>query len=59
MILVSSDLTEILTVSDVIAVMYKGEIIGVVDSNTATRESVGLLMGGVIPEPDGGKSIES
>lgn len=54
-ILVSSDLTEILTVSDVIAVMYKGEIIGIVDSNSATRESVGLMMGGVIPEPEGGK----
>jgi len=46
--LVSSDLTEILTLSDVIAVMYKGEIIGVLDAESATRERVGLLMGGVV-----------
>ena len=49
-ILVSSDLTEIMTLSDVIAVMYKGEIIGTVDSASATREAVGLLMGGAVPE---------
>ena len=46
-LLISSDLTEILTLSDKIAVMYKGEIIGVLDAGSATRESVGLLMGGV------------
>jgi simple sugar transport system ATP-binding protein len=49
-LLVSSDLTEILTLSDMIAVMYKGEIIGVLDAGSATRESVGLLMGGVVGE---------
>lgn len=45
-ILVSSDLTEILTLSDKIAVIYKGEIVGVVDSKDADREKIGLLMGG-------------
>ncbi|MGY5861735.1 MAG: ABC transporter ATP-binding protein [Candidatus Thorarchaeota archaeon] len=49
-LLVSSDLTEILTLSDMIAVMYKGEIVGVLDADSATRESVGLLMGGVVDE---------
>ncbi|MGY5876587.1 MAG: ATP-binding cassette domain-containing protein [Candidatus Thorarchaeota archaeon] len=48
-LLVSSDLTEILTLSDVIAVIYKGKIIGVLKSEDATREAVGLLMGGVVP----------
>ncbi len=46
-LLVSSDLTEILTLSDVISVMYKGRIMGTVDSEDATRENIGLLMGGV------------
>jgi len=49
-LLVSSDLTEIMTLSDMIAVMYKGKIIGVLDASSATRESVGLLMGGVVGE---------
>ncbi len=56
-ILVSSDLTEILTLSDVIAVIYKGKIIAVIDSDSATRESVGLMMGGVVSGrslPEGG-----
>jgi simple sugar transport system ATP-binding protein len=56
-ILVSSDLTEIMTLSDVIAVMYKGEIIGTVDSSNATREAVGLLMGGATPEEIGIKEV--
>ena len=49
-LLVSSDLTEIMTLSDMVAVMYKGEIIGILDTDSATRESVGLLMGGVVGE---------
>jgi simple sugar transport system ATP-binding protein len=50
-LLISSDLTEILSLSDRIAVMYKGEIIGIVDGKNATREKIGLLMGGVKLEP--------
>jgi simple sugar transport system ATP-binding protein len=49
-LLVSSDLTEIMTLSDEIAVIYKGEIIGKVSTDETTRESIGLMMGGVIPE---------
>jgi simple sugar transport system ATP-binding protein len=45
-LLVSSDLTEILTLSDRISVIYKGEVIGTVASKEATRERVGLMMGG-------------
>lgn len=44
--LVSNDLTEILTLSDKIAVIYKGEIVGIVESMNANRENIGLLMGG-------------
>ncbi|MFW9990817.1 MAG: ABC transporter ATP-binding protein [Candidatus Odinarchaeota archaeon] len=45
-LLISSDLTEILTLSDEIAVIYKGEIMGTVKAENATRENIGLLMGG-------------
>ncbi len=45
-LLVSTDLDEILTMSDRIAVIYKGEILGVVGPDTPVRD-IGLLMGGV------------
>ncbi len=46
-LLVSSDLSEILSLSDEIAVIYKGRIIGTIDTVLANREMVGLMMGGV------------
>jgi len=46
-LLISSDLTEVLSLSDEIAVMYKGEIMGILNSQEATRENVGLMMGGL------------
>ncbi len=46
-LLVSSELDEIMALSDRIVVMYKGEIIGTVPAAEATRESIGLLMAGV------------
>ncbi len=49
-LLVSSDLTEILTLSDRISVIYKGEIIGTLSSEEATRERVGLMMGGIVSD---------
>jgi simple sugar transport system ATP-binding protein len=49
-LLVSSDLTEILTLCDRISVIYNGEIIGTVSSEEATRDTVGLMMGGILPE---------
>ncbi len=45
-LLVSTDLDEILTLSDRIAIMHKGEIIGMVEPDTPIHE-IGLLMGGV------------
>lgn len=53
-LLISSDLSEIVSLSDRVAVMYKGEIIGILDRENATREKVGLLMGGVKSKPNGG-----
>lgn len=46
-LVVSSELDEILALSDRIAVMYKGEIIAIVPREEATREALGLLMAGV------------
>ena len=47
LIVVSEDLEELLTISDRIAVMYEGKIVGVVKSSEATVERIGLLMSGV------------
>ena len=49
-LLVSSELDEIMALADRIIVMYKGETIGEVDAAVATREQLGLLMAGVHPE---------
>ncbi len=45
-LLVSTELDEIMSLSDRIAVMYAGEITAVVDADAVTREEVGLLMAG-------------
>ncbi len=46
-LLISAELDEIMSLSDRIAVMYKGSILDIVDARTATREQLGLLMAGV------------
>ncbi len=52
-LMVSEDLDEVFALSDRIAVIYEGQIIGIVDAATATREAVGLMMAGVEPEAIG------
>lgn len=49
-LLVSAELDEIMSLSDRIAVMYRGKIIRVVDAKEATREGLGLLMAGIEPD---------
>ncbi len=49
-LLISEDLDEILALSDRIAVMYEGSIMGVVPRQSAEAEKIGLLMAGVRPE---------
>ena len=44
--LVSEDLEEVLALSDRIAVMFAGEIMGIVPRDTATIEQLGLMMAG-------------
>jgi len=48
-LLVSSELDEILALSDRIAVMYKGQIMDILDANKVNKEYLGLLMAGVHP----------
>jgi general nucleoside transport system ATP-binding protein len=49
-LLISAELDEIMSVSDRIAVMYKGRILDTLDATVATREQLGLLMAGVTKE---------
>lgn len=49
-LLVSVELDEIMSLSDRIAVLYQGKIIGTVPASQATREGLGLLMAGVHKE---------
>ncbi|MFN3979352.1 MAG: ABC transporter ATP-binding protein [Caldilinea sp.] len=46
-LLISEDLDEILNLSDRIAVIYEGRIMGVIAREQATAEQLGLLMAGV------------
>ena len=45
-LLISEDLDEIRALSDRIAVIFEGRLMGVVDAATATAESLGLMMAG-------------
>lgn len=52
-LLISSELSEVMSLSDRVIVMYKGEVIGEVDPKTTTTEEIGLLMAGA--KEKGGK----
>ena len=43
-LLVSAELDEVMEISDRVGVMYRGEIVALVDGPTAEREEIGLLM---------------
>ncbi len=45
-LIVSTELEEVLAVGDRIAVMFGGTIVGIVEGDAATFETVGMLMGG-------------
>jgi len=49
-LLISSELSEIMSLSDRIIVMYKGEIYGEVHAKGASKEEIGLLMAGIKKE---------
>jgi simple sugar transport system ATP-binding protein len=50
-LLISAELDEVLELSDRIGVMYRGELVAVVDAREADKEEIGLLMatGGRVP----------
>lgn len=54
-LLVSLELDEILNVSDRVAVMYEGEIVGVVDTDRTNENELGLMMAG----SKGGQSCQN
>jgi ABC-type uncharacterized transport system ATPase subunit len=45
-LLVSSELDEVLALADRVAVMYRGRIVAVLDGEDADRDRIGLLMAG-------------
>jgi simple sugar transport system ATP-binding protein len=47
--LISEDLDEIFALSDRIAVIYEGKIMGILSREDATKEKIGLMMAGVSP----------
>ena len=46
MLLVSAELSEIMSLSDRILVMFGGQIVGEIAAEEATEEQLGLLMAG-------------
>ena len=48
--LISADLEEIMALSDRIAVLFGGKIVGILDREEATVQKIGLLMGGISEE---------
>ena len=58
-LLVSSELDEILALSDRIAVMYKGQIMDILDARKVNKEYLGLLMAGVHPSESAAPSGET
>lgn len=50
--LVSTELDEILSLADRIAVMYKGRFMAILPAAEATKKQLGLLMAGVHPEEE-------
>jgi simple sugar transport system ATP-binding protein len=51
-LLISEDLDELLALSDRIAVLFAGSIVGTVPAATAEPEQLGLLMAGVVDTPE-------
>lgn len=58
-LLISTELDEILRLSDRIAVLYEGQIVGLMDTNTADVNHLGLLMAGKTPQAMSAAEIES
>jgi general nucleoside transport system ATP-binding protein len=53
-LLVSTELDEVLSLSDRVAVMYRGRILAVVDPSEVGRDQIGLMMAGSVDAVPGG-----
>ena len=49
-LLISEDLDELMRISDRIAVIYRGEILGVLERSEFDKYAIGRLMSGISPE---------
>jgi simple sugar transport system ATP-binding protein len=47
-LVVSSELDEIMQLSDRLAVMFRGKVVAILDAKKVTKREVGLLMAGVV-----------
>lgn len=52
MLLISSELDELLAVADRVVVLFRGKVIASVDPQTTTRDALGLMIAGVTPADD-------
>ena len=48
-VIISTELDEVFSLADRIAVMYRGKIVGIVPPTTS-REHIGQMMAGIMPE---------
>ncbi|HET6380825.1 MAG TPA: ABC transporter ATP-binding protein [candidate division Zixibacteria bacterium] len=58
-LIVSSELEEVISLGDTIAVMYQGKIVGTMAPEECTFENLGLLMGGAHPEEQNPEAVRA
>jgi simple sugar transport system ATP-binding protein len=58
-LLISTELSEILRLSDRIAVLFQGRLMGIVERKEATVEQLGRLMAGISAGKDGNRNEEA
>jgi simple sugar transport system ATP-binding protein len=58
-LLLSEDLDELLALSDRIAVLYEGKIMGIIDAKEADMDEIGLMMAGSRHDMDKGREGET
>jgi ABC-type uncharacterized transport system ATPase subunit len=58
-LLVSTELDEVMQLSDRIAVMFRGKILDILDADEVSKELLGLLMAGVMPSDKDKKLAKS
>jgi simple sugar transport system ATP-binding protein len=56
-LLVSAELDEIMALADRIAVIYRGQIVSIVEAGQVTRAELGLLMAGATLKTEAGPAL--